>query len=210
MSCLFQMGLDVLAPDRCAPPTSEPVRPGRGGGRANSPPRGPRQNEPTCVRAPVNRFFLRRRGTPKPSWAPQAPQMFVVDDPPRLAVRPSQHDATPTANAPIEEAIRTSRRRHSCPPATGGKSCWVERCLPTTRHALRSDTPEPLTQHHNGGATTVRRQTFPSANSIKHVDIQSLIRDELLQPNVLRLKLLQPLRITGFHAAVLGEPPMPR
>ncbi len=26
----------------------------------------------------------------------------------------------------------------------------------------------------------------------------------------LRLELLQPLRITGFHPAVLGEPPMPR
>ena len=32
----------------------------------------------------------------------------------------------------------------------------------------------------------------------------------LLQPGVLRLEFLEPFRVRGFHAAVLGEPTMPR
>ncbi len=41
----------------------------------------------------------------------------------------------------------------------------------------------------------------------EHVDVEHLVRDELLQPGVLRLEFLEPLRVGGLHAAVL--PPAP-
>jgi hypothetical protein len=51
---------------------------------------------------------------------------------------------------------------------------------------------------------------FPRRDLLEHVDVERLVRDELLQAGVLRLELLQPLRVVGLHPAVLREPAMPR
>src|SRR6476661_1822425 len=45
---------------------------------------------------------------------------------------------------------------------------------------------------------------------LEHVDVERLIRDELLEPRVLAFEFLQPLRVVGIHAPVLRDPSMPR
>src|SRR5665811_1920193 len=45
---------------------------------------------------------------------------------------------------------------------------------------------------------------------LEHVDLEGLVRDDLLQPRVLTLKLTQPLRLVRLHPAVLGTPTRPR
>ena len=70
--------------------------------------------------------------------------------------------------------------------------------------------PEPLTQHPHNATPATQGQKSPSANSLSMSISMGLIRDELLQPGALRLQLLQPFRVAGFHPAVLREPPMPR
>jgi len=45
---------------------------------------------------------------------------------------------------------------------------------------------------------------------LQHVDIERLIGHDPFQTRVLGLELLEPFRVIGFHAPVLGEPPMPR
>ncbi len=89
---------------------------------------------------PVNRFFLRRLGTRNPSWRHRRRiRLSLTTHPARLA--PFAARRHPQRGRSFENAIRNSRRRSSCPSTTGGKSRWVERCWRTTRHALRSETP---------------------------------------------------------------------
>ena len=45
---------------------------------------------------------------------------------------------------------------------------------------------------------------------LEHVDVESLVGDQLLQPGVFGLKFFEPFGLVGFHAAVLGQPAMPR
>ena len=59
--------------------------------------------------------------------------------------------------------------------------------------------PEPFAEHGGGGALAVR------VNLAEHVDVERLVRDQLLQPRVLGLEFLEALRVGGIHAAVLGE-----
>ncbi len=156
---------------------------------------------------PVNRFFLRRFGTRKPSWRhKRRTRLSLTFHPARLAPFPARRH--PHRGRSFENAIRNARRRLSSSATTGGKSRWVERCWRTTRHALRSEPrtadATPRRWCDDGSGSDVSLRQLP-----EHVDIQGLIRDQLLQPNVLGLELLQPLRIIGLHAAVLGEPPVP-
>ena len=44
---------------------------------------------------------------------------------------------------------------------------------------------------------------------LEHRLVQLGLRQQLLQPGVLALELLEPLGVIGLHAAVLGEPPRP-
>src|SRR3546814_5183955 len=44
---------------------------------------------------------------------------------------------------------------------------------------------------------------------LEHRLVELSFSEELLQPGVLALELLEPLRVVGLHAAVLGEPPSP-
>src|SRR5690606_29042328 len=46
-------------------------------------------------------------------------------------------------------------------------------------------------------------------NLLEHVDVESLIGDQLLEPGVLGLELFEPFGLVGLHAAVLGYPAMP-
>lgn len=45
---------------------------------------------------------------------------------------------------------------------------------------------------------------------LEHVDVESLIGDQLLEPGVLGFELLEPFGLVGLHTAVLGHPAMPR
>src|SRR3546814_8536571 len=42
---------------------------------------------------------------------------------------------------------------------------------------------------------------------LEHRLVELSFSEELLQPGVLALEPLEPLRVVGLHAAVLGEPP---
>ena len=44
----------------------------------------------------------------------------------------------------------------------------------------------------------------------QHVGVERLVRDHVLHPSILDLGFHEPFRIFGFHAAVLGEPAVPR
>src|SRR5579862_5741240 len=44
---------------------------------------------------------------------------------------------------------------------------------------------------------------------LEHVDVERLVSDELLQPRVLALEFLEPLRLVGLHPAVLRTPTIP-
>ena len=69
--------------------------------------------------------------------------------------------------------------------------------------------PEPSLQMRHGPAATVRGQKFPSASSLSMSMSSAWFGDQLLQPGVLGLQLLEPLGLVGLHPAVLGPPPVP-
>ena len=45
---------------------------------------------------------------------------------------------------------------------------------------------------------------------LEHVNVKGLVGDQLLQPGVFGLELFEPFHVVGFHAAVLGDPAVPR
>ena len=72
-------------------------------------------------------------------------------------------------------------------------------------------TPAAPTSPDAAGACRPRHVDVPgsevSPGDLSHrVEIERLIRDDALQPQVLLLELLQPLRTIGLHAAVLMTP----
>lgn len=107
-------------------------------------------------------------------------------------------------------AISRSQARSRCSTPSGrcGPYCCTERCWPTTRQARRCETPNRSTS-----ITTARRRrsgltSFP-AHLLEHVDVEGLLGDQLLEPLILPLKLLEPFGVFGFHPAVLISPAMP-
>lgn len=85
--------------------------------------------------------------------------------------------------------------------------------MPTTVQARRSETPNrsrstltALRRHCAcGSGSEVSRRDLP-----QHVLVQLGVSQQTLQSGVLALELLEPFRVGGFHAAVLGQPPVPR
>ncbi len=65
-------------------------------------------------------------------------------------------------------------------------------------------------QHLYGAAFAVRRSEVSRRQVLEHVDVEGLVGDELLQSGVLGFEFFEALGVISFHAAVLGQPPMPR
>ncbi len=131
----------------------------------------PHDVRPDRAERPNLRAQTRQPFLPAPPWysqsllAPQTAYALVVDDPsrPSCALRsttpPPPRALLRKRNQEFAQAsllIVDHRRRE----ALGGAVLADN----PTRPALGD--PEPVTQHHNGGAPTVRGQTFPSANSL--------------------------------------------
>jgi len=98
------------------------------------------------------------------------------------------------------------------PARAGGRQPDADKS--PTRHEGQSEfgsrTESSTTAHHERGGCTVRPTVRSSLGDLaKHVDVEGLVGDQLLQPGVLRFEFLQPFRVGRFHAAVLGEPAMP-
>ncbi len=108
---------------------------------------------------------------PAPLWysqpllAPQAPYPFVVDDPPRppCALRSTTPPPPRTLLRKRDQEFAQAQLLpvdHRWQEPLGGAVLADNPARPALGH------PEPITQHQDGGATTVRGQTFPSANSL--------------------------------------------
>ena len=69
--------------------------------------------------------------------------------------------------------------------------------------------PEPRLEPLNGHPAAVRGHHSPSASSSGHRLVQLRLRQQLLQPGVLRLQLLEPPRVAGAHARIGPPPPVP-
>jgi hypothetical protein len=52
-------------------------------------------------------------------------------------------------------------------------------------------------------------QTFSRRDLPEHVNVESLVGHQLLQPGVFGLEFFEPIGVVGLHAAVLGKPAMP-
>ena len=97
-------------------------------------------------------------------------------------------------------AISRSRARSRCSPSSGccGPYCCTERCWPTTRQARRCETPNRSTSTQPLAADG-RGSPVSPADLLEHVDVEGLLGDQLLEPLIFPLKLLEPFGVFGFH-----------
>jgi hypothetical protein len=84
-----------------------------------------------------------------------------------------------------------------------------ERSRPTNRQARRGVCPRSVIRHATA-LRLARGRTIFCSHLFQRVDIQGLLRHNVLQSAVFCFQLPQPLQLTGVHSSVLAPPPIDR
>ena len=97
-------------------------------------------SRPTATPMPVNRFFLRRCGTRRPSSRhSRRMRLLLTVQPARRAILAARRH--PQRGRSVENRRSQARNSASSLLIGGGARRIVDRCRPTTVQARRSDTP---------------------------------------------------------------------
>jgi hypothetical protein len=112
-------------------------------------------------------------------------------------------DVTPVGSTPIRPCRRVRRRSR----VMRWPSRCVDRCWPSTAQARRSEHPTcPRMDHARGSRPSSVARGLRCSQVLVRLpqdrDVELLLGDQPLEPSVLDLELLQPLRLLRLHAAV--------